>query len=59
MAKKKAPPVRVSVERCYIHVEGTDMRCPLCQTLVTSGMEHDCEKDGGIRTKRTRLKERP
>lgn len=52
----KKPTVRVSVESCYIHVEGINLTCPLCQTLVTSGMEHDCEKDGGIRTVRTRPK---
>lgn len=54
MAKK--PTVRISIERCYIHVEGLDMKCPLCGQQVPSGHEHQCEKDGGVRTVVTRRK---
>lgn len=54
MAKK--PTVRVSVQRCYVYVEGENFHCPLCGELVPSGYEHECDQDGGIRTKRTRPK---
>jgi hypothetical protein len=39
---------------CQLYVEGLDMNCPLCGELVPSGYAHDCQRDGGITTKRTR-----
>lgn len=56
MAKK--PTVRASVERCYIYVEGFILQCPLCRLDVPSGHEHECEKDGGVRTVVTRPKKK-
>ena len=33
--------------KCSMFVEGMDMNCPLCKTLVKSGERHECEfKDG-------------
>jgi len=29
---------------CTMIVEGTNMRCPLCNTLVLSGQRHECER---------------
>jgi hypothetical protein len=30
---------------CYVQVEGMDMRCPLCATLVRSGEQHSCKTE--------------
>lgn len=35
---------KVSYERCSIHVEGMDFKCPLCGVLVKSGESHECKR---------------
>jgi hypothetical protein len=40
--------------KCELIALGIDMKCPLCGTDVPSGHVHECERDGGITTQRTR-----
>jgi hypothetical protein len=40
--------------KCEMYVEGLDMKCPLCGADIPSGHTHECERDGGITTRRTR-----
>jgi len=43
---KKPPVVRASVASatCLVYVEGMEMTCPLCGTLVRSGERHQCKR---------------
>jgi hypothetical protein len=36
--------VKVSASHCSLFVQGMDMNCPLCGTLVKSGERHECSK---------------
>jgi hypothetical protein len=35
--------VEIRYGQCEVYVEGADMRCPLCGTLVRSGQNHSCK----------------
>lgn len=30
--------------QCQMFVQGTSMRCPLCSTVVQSGVMHECQR---------------
>jgi hypothetical protein len=34
----------VGEARCFVHVVGTTMACPLCGYIVKSGERHECSR---------------
>ena len=46
--------VTTSWGKCELYVEGIDFKCPLCGANVPSVYKHECERDGGVTTQRTR-----
>jgi len=42
ICKEKTMKVKISLNCCSLHVEGIDMNCPVCGTIVKSRQTHSC-----------------